>query len=67
MSGIVQKAGRIADARAARWRQTIAAEAEAMGGITAEVERDRVVIEGRGLLDRWIRDAALRNIGRTAT
>ena len=51
--------------RAARRRQAIAEEAGALGGVRARVEGEVVVIEGRGLLDRWIRDANLRNIGRT--
>lgn len=58
---------RAAEARAGRRRREIAAEAEALGGIAARIEGERVMLEGRGLLDRWIRDASLRNIGRMGT
>ncbi|MEO8723152.1 MAG: hypothetical protein ABI395_06455 [Sphingobium sp.] len=33
-------------------------------GVTAHVEGDAVVLEGRHLLERWLRDARLRNVGR---
>lgn len=55
---------RLAQARVERKRQAIAGEAEALPGVSAHVEGDAVVLEGRGLLDRWLRDASLRNIGR---
>ena len=63
--GLSARAERLGAARADRRRQEIAGEAEAMGGIAATIEGGDVVIAGRGLLDRWIRDANLRNIGRT--
>ncbi|TNE46122.1 MAG: hypothetical protein EP321_13605 [Sphingomonadales bacterium] len=59
-----QRADRMAADRAERRRQEIVVAAGAMSGIAASLEADRVVLEGRGLLDRWLRDAALRNIGR---
>lgn len=64
MSGVVERVGRAAARRADRRRQEIVSEAEAMG-VAASIEEDRVVIEGRGLLDRWLRDASIRNLGRT--
>lgn len=64
VSAMVERAAAAGEARAARRRQAIAEEADALGGVRARVEGEAVVIEGRGLLDRWIRDANLRNIGR---
>ena len=64
VSAMVERAAAAGEERAARRRQAIAEEADALGGVRARVEGDAVVIEGRGLLDRWIRDANLRNIGR---
>jgi len=55
---------RLARARVESKRQAIAGEADALPGVSAQVEGDAVVLEGRGLLDRWLRDASLRNIGR---
>lgn len=65
MSATGERAARAGDARAAALRQALVGEAEALGGIVARVEGEAVVLEGRGLLDRWIRDARLRDIGRT--
>ena len=68
MSGTLEAARRLgvaaAQARVERKRQAIAEEADALPGVSAHVEGEAVVLEGRGLLDRWIRDAGLRNIGR---
>tara|TARA_R110000782_G_scaffold117364_4_gene207687 strand:- start:1812 stop:2039 length:228 start_codon:yes stop_codon:yes gene_type:complete len=55
---------RLARARVERKRREVADEADALPGVSAHVEGDAVVLEGRGLLDRWLRDASLRNIGR---
>lgn len=63
MSGVVDRAKRAGARRAELRRREIAAEAGAMG-ISASIEGELVVLEGRGLLDRWIREASLRNIGR---
>lgn len=65
MGGLLERAALAGETRAARRRQAIAEEAGALGGVRARVEGEVVVIEGRGLLDRWIRNANLRNIGRT--
>lgn len=68
MSGFdtaMRRGAAAAEARARRRREQIAAEAEALPGVSAHVEGDEVVLEGRGLLDRWLRDASLRNIGRS--
>ncbi len=53
------------EARAARWRERIARAADAMPGVRAHVDGEEVVMEGRHLLDRWLRDATLRQAGRT--
>lgn len=59
------RAERAGEVRAARVRQALAEEAEGLGGIRASIEGGDVLLEGRGLLDRWIRDADLRHIGRS--
>lgn len=64
MRGALEKAVRLGEARAERHRRAIADEADALPGVRASVEGEAVVLEGRGLLDRWLRDASLRNIGR---
>ncbi len=65
LGGLTARAERLGAVRAERQRRVIAEEAAALGGITARVEGEDVVLEGRGLLDRWLRDASIRNIGRT--
>ncbi|MCB2015844.1 MAG: hypothetical protein R3E11_02255 [Sphingobium sp.] len=60
----MRKGTQIAQARAAQKRGEIADEANAIPGVHAHVEDEAVVLEGRGLLDRWIREASLRHIGR---
>lgn len=53
-----------AKARAARARSDLAARIWAeVPGVTATVEGQAVVIEGRGLMRRWIGDPAFRAIG----
>lgn len=64
MRGGLQRAERAGERRAEGHRHAIAAEADALPGVRASVEDEAVVLEGRGLLDRWLRDASLRNIGR---
>ncbi len=49
--------------RAEKVRRALADEATQLGGITATVEEEHIVLTGRGLLDRWIRDARLRGLG----
>ncbi|MGE4429138.1 MAG: hypothetical protein AB7E05_00185 [Sphingobium sp.] len=58
------RAERAGEARAARVRLALAEEAQALDGIRASIDGGDVRLEGRGLLDRWIRDAGLRNLGR---
>ena len=60
----MRKGIQIAQTRVARKRGEIANEANAIPGVRARVEDEAVVLEGRGLLDRWIREASLRHIGR---
>lgn len=57
-------AGRAGEKRADVIRLAIATEANSLGGITARIEGADVVMEGRNLLERWLRDAELRHIGR---
>lgn len=66
MSGAMERADRLGEARAERHRRAIADEADALPGVHASVEGVVVILEGRGLLDRWLRDASLRNIGRVS-
>lgn len=67
LDALMSRADRHADARALRKRRSIAEEAGALPGVSAYVAGDDVILEGRGLLDRWIREASLRHIGRTAS
>ncbi len=60
-----QRIVRRAEARAQGRREAIARAAEGLG-IAASIEGERVVLEGRGLRARWMRDARLRDIGRDA-
>ena len=64
MRGAVERAARLGEVRAEVKRHAIADEAEAMPGVRATIEGEAVVLEGRRLLDRWLRDASLRTIGR---
>lgn len=55
----------IVERRAEQQRRAIVTQAESdFPGVRARVEGDTVVLEGRHLLDRWIRDARLRDVGR---
>jgi|GEM_PF-3197879 len=68
MSGLaaVKRTGaRLAEQQVEARRHEMVREAEALQDISARIEGEDVVFEGRGLLDRWIRDASIRNIGRT--
>lgn len=62
---IPQRVTQRAQDRVQNRREAVARAAEDLG-ISARVEGDLVVMEGRGLLARWLRDARLRNIGREA-
>lgn len=64
MRGAMESAARAGERRAERHRRAIADEADALPGVHASVAGEDVLIEGRGLLDRWLSDARLRNIGR---
>jgi len=64
MSGAIERIRRAGEQRAELRRREIAGAAGALGGIAVSIEGEQVVLEGRGLLDRWIREASLRNIGR---
>lgn len=64
LGAVKRKVAQLAETRATEKRSDIAHEAEALSGVTASVEGEDVVFEGRRLLDRWIRDASIRNIGR---
>ena len=66
LDGLMGRAQRHAEGRAASRRRSISDEARGLPGVSAYVEGDDVILEGRGLLDRWIREASLRNIGRSA-
>lgn len=64
LRALLERAEQIGEAKAAHMRRSIADEAAALPGIRAHVEGEDVILEGRGLLERWLRDASLRNIGR---
>lgn len=64
LAALLPRAERAGAARAGRRRAAIVAEAEARRGIVARIEGEDVVLEGRGLLERWLRDAGLRTLGR---
>jgi len=63
LGALARRAARAGEDRAVTMRQALAAEVERLGGIAATIEGESVVLEGRGLLDRWIRDAGLRGLG----
>jgi hypothetical protein len=62
----VEALGRsIGERRAARRRAAIVrAIDDDFTGVTTRIEGDAVVLEGRGLEARWMRDARLRDVGR---
>ena len=64
LDALLARAERAGAARAARRCEAVATEAEALPGIVARIEEEDVVLEGRGLLERWLRDAGLRMLGR---
>jgi len=53
----------VAGRRADRMRKAVVARAEAMG-VDAAIVGEDVTLSGRGLLDRWLRDAVFRDVGR---
>lgn len=65
LGSIPQRVAQRAELRAAGRRDAIIRAAEDLG-IGARAEGDTVVLEGRGLLARWLHDARLRNIGMDA-
>lgn len=66
LAALTERAGQAGQARAARCRAAVAVAAGAVRGVTARVDGADVVLEGRGLRDRWLREAALRDLARTA-
>lgn len=64
MRAMEERARAIGARAAGRRRDAMLPAAEDVPGIGAHVEGDTVVIEGRALLDRWVRDARLRYLGR---
>lgn len=64
LAGLLMRGQRIAREAAERRRERIVAEAGDMPGVTASVEGEAVVLEGRGLMRRWASDLAFREIGR---
>lgn len=59
---LLARAGAVAQARCARTRREIVGEIEAtFPDLSAQVAGEDVVVEGRGLLERWLRDARLRD------
>lgn len=61
---LLSRARRHALARAGERRAAIAARAETLPGVRAGIEGEAVILEGRGLLERWLRDAEIRDVGR---
>lgn len=58
-----ERARLLAGDRAATRRGELALAAERdFPGLAARIEGEAVIIEGRGLLDRWLREANLRAI-----
>lgn len=65
LARVEARGARIAQARAHERREAMVARVERdHPGLSAHIDGDAVVIEGRHLLDRWLRDARLRDIGR---
>lgn len=56
-------AAEIAERAAAGWRARIAERLCGIGGIEADIEDDGIVVRGRRLRARWLRDARLRWLG----
>ncbi|WBY07107.1 hypothetical protein PIB19_17035 [Sphingomonas sp. 7/4-4] len=64
MEGFEARAETLGAAAAERAAVRLAATArETLPGVSAEAEAGRVVISGRGLGRRWLRDPALRWLG----
>lgn len=61
MTGLEARGRAIGEARAAAARERLCAELDALLGIAAEVEGDRVVLRGAGLARRALSDPALRS------
>jgi hypothetical protein len=53
----------IGDRAVARWRTRIADRLRDIGGVEVAVGHDGVVVRGRRLRARWLRDARLRWLG----
>ena len=64
MRALLERGAQLGEAKAMQKRRAIADAAAALPGVRASISGEEVILEGRGLLDRWLRDASLRNIGR---
>ncbi|MES2337816.1 MAG: hypothetical protein V4537_06965 [Pseudomonadota bacterium] len=64
MNGALEARGRaIGAAAVARWRARVAAQLREVPGLRIEERDDGLVVTGRRLRARWLRDAALRWLG----
>lgn len=64
MRGMEHRAARLGEARAAALAVRLAGRiADAVPGVTAVAETDRVVLTGRGLARRTVTDPLLRDLG----
>lgn len=64
MSGLESRAARLGAARAAAIAERLADRvAEAVPGVSATAQADRVVLTGRGLARRAVADPLLRDLG----
>lgn len=60
-----ERAVNMVERRARQQRKAIADAIQTdFGGVMAHVEGDAIVLEGRDLLERWLHDAQLRDVGR---
>lgn len=64
LDGLLPRAAQVGERHAERKRRAIMRQADSLPGVSAHTDGEDVILEGRGLLDRWIREASLRNIGR---
>ena len=64
MSGIEARVRGAAEMRAAERREAVADAARAVPGVSARVEDDAVVVDGRDLVARWVEDVRLRYLWR---
>ena len=67
MRALEERARAIGARAAGRRRDAVVREVAEVPGVSAHVEGEDVVIEGRALLDRWVADARLRYLGRSSS